>query len=92
MLQTFAEAMHNKHAQSVITDGDKAMHKSIQVVFPYAYHRLCNWHIERNAQEKLHDANMVNAFLDCIMGEYTADEFELWWRRMIDQFRLQQNE
>jgi zinc finger SWIM domain-containing protein 3 len=48
MLETFSEAMSQKHPISVITDGDLAMQKAIRVVWPNSNHRLCMWHIEQN--------------------------------------------
>uniref|UniRef100_A0A0A9CGJ7 MULE transposase domain-containing protein n=1 Tax=Arundo donax TaxID=35708 RepID=A0A0A9CGJ7_ARUDO len=47
LLETFLEAMNRKHPQSVITDGDAAMAKAIEIVLPGTDHRLCSWHIEQ---------------------------------------------
>jgi hypothetical protein len=48
LLQAFLKAMHQKHPISVITNGDHAMAKAIEVVLPNTDHRLCSWHIELN--------------------------------------------
>ncbi|KAK0607928.1 hypothetical protein LWI29_022823 [Acer saccharum] len=48
LLQTFLVAMHGKMPKSVVTDGDKAMHKAIKTVMPESVRRLCCWHVERN--------------------------------------------
>ena len=44
VLETFLDAMNNKKPFFVITDGDKAMRKSIKRIFPNSHHRLCAWH------------------------------------------------
>ncbi|KAE8676924.1 hypothetical protein F3Y22_tig00111566pilonHSYRG00020 [Hibiscus syriacus] len=37
----------------VVTDGDRAMQRAIKSVIPYAKHRLCSWHLSRNAQANI---------------------------------------
>ncbi|KAK2659889.1 hypothetical protein Ddye_006422 [Dipteronia dyeriana] len=44
LLRTFLVAMHGKMPQSVVTDGDKAIHKAIKTVMPNSIRRLCCWH------------------------------------------------
>ncbi|KAK0575930.1 hypothetical protein LWI29_009276 [Acer saccharum] len=46
LLQTFLVAMHGQKPKSVVTDGDKAMHKAIKTVMPESVRRLCCWHLE----------------------------------------------
>ena len=48
LLQTFTEAMRQRKPKSVITDGDHAMARALESVWPIADHRLCSWHIEEN--------------------------------------------
>ncbi|CAL5428586.1 unnamed protein product [Camellia sinensis] len=45
--------MDNKRPVSVLIDGDMAMREAIQKVFPNAKHRLCNWHMHRNAKRNV---------------------------------------
>ncbi|XP_057426171.1 protein FAR-RED IMPAIRED RESPONSE 1-like [Lotus japonicus] len=49
LLENFLDAMGGKVPVSVITDEDGAMWKAIKRVFPTAHHRLCAWHLLRNA-------------------------------------------
>ncbi|KAK6267500.1 hypothetical protein QUC31_011660 [Theobroma cacao] len=49
-LTTFLECMMNKKPISVVIDGDRAMRKALEMVFPGVRHRLCSWHLARNAQ------------------------------------------
>ena len=59
LLQTFLEAMSNKHPRSVITDGDAAMRKAIKKVLTTTDHRLCSWHIEQNMIRHLDRLDLV---------------------------------
>lgn len=53
VLETFIECMNGVKPKSVITDGDLAMKRAIANVLPDTVHRLCNWHIERNAMSNV---------------------------------------
>ena len=37
---------------AIITDQDKAKKKAIEIVFPYAQHRWCLWHIMKKMPNK----------------------------------------
>jgi hypothetical protein len=78
LLQAFLEAMHQKHPTSVITDGDHAMAKSIEVVLPNTDHRLCSWHIEQNMLRHLR-GNMPKDFRKSIYHAMDVTEFEKQW-------------
>jgi zinc finger SWIM domain-containing protein 3 len=41
LLQALLAAMHQKHPISLITDGDAAMARAIEIVMPNADHKLC---------------------------------------------------
>ena len=45
LLETFLEAMGNKHLKAVVTNGDGAMRETIKQVFPNTTHKLCAWHL-----------------------------------------------
>jgi hypothetical protein len=49
LLEQFMCAMQGNTPISVITDGDIAMKNAIRKVFPKAGHRLCAWHLLKNA-------------------------------------------
>jgi hypothetical protein len=48
LLTAFLNAMRQRHPRSLVTDGDDAMMKAIEIVMPRADHRLCSWYIEQN--------------------------------------------
>ncbi|XP_028094632.1 protein FAR1-RELATED SEQUENCE 5-like [Camellia sinensis] len=66
VLETFMEAMGNKAPVSVLTDGDKSMREAIRRVFPDARHRLCNWHLGKNAVSNVHISGFAHAFKQCM--------------------------
>ncbi|KAL4327954.1 hypothetical protein AHAS_Ahas13G0151700 [Arachis hypogaea] len=49
VLQKVLECMQVKTPKAIIIDGDPVMRVAIQDVFPDAHHRLCAWHLLRNA-------------------------------------------
>ncbi|KAL6335592.1 hypothetical protein AAG906_030725 [Vitis piasezkii] len=88
VLETFLDAMNNKKPLSVITDGDKAMRKAIKRIFLDSCHRLCAWHIQRNAFTNVHVKDFTNHFSKCMFMEGTVEEFECAWNDMLEMFNL----
>ncbi|XP_034710478.1 protein FAR1-RELATED SEQUENCE 5-like [Vitis riparia] len=80
--------MNNKKPLSVITDGDKAMRKAVKRIFPDSCHRLCAWHIQRNAFTNVHVKDFTNHFSKCMFMEGTVEEFECAWNDMLEMFNL----
>ncbi|KAJ1411473.1 MULE transposase domain [Sesbania bispinosa] len=62
LLRLFLEAMKGKMPNSVITNGDLAMRNAIRVVFPRAHHRLCAWHLARNATSNVGIPAFIKGF------------------------------
>ncbi|XP_058753695.1 protein FAR1-RELATED SEQUENCE 5-like [Vicia villosa] len=91
VLEQILEAMSGKSPISVITDGDLAMKKAIKRVFPNAYHRLCAWHLIRNAMSNIGVPEFVGQFRKCMLGDYDLGEFRRKWTDMIDTFGLHDN-
>ncbi|XP_028112895.1 protein FAR1-RELATED SEQUENCE 5-like [Camellia sinensis] len=91
VLETFMEAMGNKAPVSVLTDGDKSMREAIRRVFPDARHRLCNWHLGKNAVSNVHISGFAHAFKQCMDMETDETKFEHGWTTMVEKFGLQTN-
>ncbi|XP_028101458.1 protein FAR1-RELATED SEQUENCE 5-like [Camellia sinensis] len=87
--ETFIEAMGNKAPLSILTYGDKAMREAIRSVFPDARHRLCNWHLGKNAISNVHKSGFAHAFKQCMDME--TDEAKHGWTKMVEKFGLQTN-
>ncbi|KAL4294191.1 hypothetical protein AHAS_Ahas18G0203400 [Arachis hypogaea] len=79
LLRSFLEAMKEKQPKSVITDGDLAMKSAVSTVFPGAHHRLCSWHLLRNATGRVGRPCFLRKFRLCLMGDLEVDEFEIIW-------------
>ncbi|XP_028072968.1 protein FAR1-RELATED SEQUENCE 5-like [Camellia sinensis] len=76
VLETFMEAMDNKAPVSVLTDEDKAMREANRRVFLDARHRLCNWHLGKNAVSNVHKSGFAYAFKQCMDMETDETKFE----------------
>ncbi|XP_072064276.1 protein FAR1-RELATED SEQUENCE 5-like [Arachis hypogaea] len=85
VLEQFLECMQGKALQFVITDGDPAMQIAIQFVFPDAHHRLCAWHLLRNATSNICDPSFTQLFKHCMLVDMETDEFEAHWENMINE-------
>ncbi|RVX20318.1 Protein FAR1-related sequence 7 [Vitis vinifera] len=91
VLETFIEAMMNKRPISVVTDGDKAMRKAIKKVLPDTCHRLCSWHLQRNAFTNVHIKDFSSIFARCMFMRGNEEEFEKVWHEMVANLGLNEN-
>ncbi|KAJ1381286.1 MULE transposase domain [Sesbania bispinosa] len=83
--------MKGKMTLAVITDGDLAMRNAIKRVLPNAHHRLCVWHLCRNAVSNVKNPKMVSMFRKSMLGDYEVSEFKHRWEVMVKEFRLEEN-
>lgn len=92
LLESFILAMNNKQPKTVITDGDRAMRNAISKIFPQACHRLCCWHLARNAQTNVNNTDFTREFRRCMLNGYTEDEFNEKWKHMVDTHHVGMND
>ncbi|KAH9685713.1 protein FAR1-RELATED SEQUENCE 5 [Citrus sinensis] len=92
LLETFLTAMNNKQPKAVITDGDKAMRNAIIKAFPQASHRLCCWHLARNAQTNVTSTEFTKDFRRFMLNAYSEEEFETKWKLMVEKHQVGQFE
>ncbi|KAH9698158.1 protein FAR1-RELATED SEQUENCE [Citrus sinensis] len=85
------ECFGNRKPKSVIIDGDKAMSKTIKTVFVGATHRLCCWHLERNAQANIKNEDFTRKFCDLMLTGISAGEFDQRWFALVDEFKLHEH-
>ncbi|CAL1407495.1 unnamed protein product [Linum trigynum] len=90
LLQTFLECMGGKKPSSVIIDGDKAMHQAVSQVFPKAAHRLCSWHIDRNAGDMKLGVKFLQGLNYLMKNRMSIKEFEEKWQRLVTETNLDQ--
>ncbi|XP_057452611.1 protein FAR-RED IMPAIRED RESPONSE 1-like [Lotus japonicus] len=90
LLETFLEAMSGKQPKLVITDGDTSIREAIRQVFSDATHRLCAWHLPKNAADHVKDKKFLEDFRKALYWYFTVDEFEEHWKTMLAKHDLQQ--
>ncbi|KAJ1688548.1 hypothetical protein LUZ63_019938 [Rhynchospora breviuscula] len=96
LFETWLKAMYGKHPKVIITDQDPAMRNAIEIVFPDAVHRCCQWHVMRKVREKLGSlygkmptfAGELGSVINCSL---TVSEFEDAWAAMLDKYELEDN-
>ncbi|CAN1128601.1 Protein FAR1-RELATED SEQUENCE 5 [Linum perenne] len=88
LLQTFLQCMGGKKPVSVITDGDKAMRHAIGQVFPEAAHRLCSWHIDRNAGAFKLGTEFMRDLNGFMKNRMSICEFEEQWKNLVEKTDL----
>ncbi|XP_050387982.1 protein FAR1-RELATED SEQUENCE 5-like [Argentina anserina] len=89
VLEMFLESMNDRKPRAVLTDGAESMRKAIELVLPGCPHRLCTWHISKNAQKNLRKPEVLAEFRRCMFDEITPSNFEQRWRNMVDKHQLQ---
>ncbi|KAJ1442767.1 Zinc finger, PMZ-type [Sesbania bispinosa] len=84
LLEQFLDAMKGKEPIFVITDGDMAMRNAIRKVFPDSPHRLCVWHLIRNATSNVANTDFTSSFSQCLFNDWDVSKFELFWDDMVE--------
>ncbi|KAK9901822.1 hypothetical protein M0R45_001938 [Rubus argutus] len=87
--------MGNKKPKTIFTDRCQAMANAIEEVFPETRHRLCLWHISRNAAQNLRsmfaNPGFKELFNKWLSSRETKLEFESTWNEIIVKFKLEGN-
>lgn len=87
LLRTLLRAMYQKEPRSIITDGDRSMLSAISEVLPECSHRICSWHIERNAMKYLHHS-MLAGFSNLIYMRGTPKSFREKWKSFLKDHKI----
>uniref|UniRef100_A0A2N9GXD7 MULE transposase domain-containing protein n=1 Tax=Fagus sylvatica TaxID=28930 RepID=A0A2N9GXD7_FAGSY len=84
--------MGNRSPVTIFTDQDQAMSNAIEKVFPDTHHRLCLWHIAKNALSHLGELNANSEFKylfnKCKKYCDSEIEFQETWDKMMQKFNL----
>ncbi|RYR13694.1 hypothetical protein Ahy_B04g070548 isoform A [Arachis hypogaea] len=91
LLETFVEAMGGKRHKEVITDGDLAMRDAIKNVLLDVTHRLCGWHLQRNACENIKNPNFLRDFKGLIYDNNDCRDFDRRWVDILEKHNLVEN-
>ncbi|XP_059650165.1 protein FAR1-RELATED SEQUENCE 5-like [Cornus florida] len=89
LFEAFLEAMGNKAPSTIFTDQDSAMANAIRKVLPNTRHRLCTWHIMKNAAQNISTLFANPRFKDKLTklfyGCETEEEFESIWGKINEE-------
>ncbi|XP_057783728.1 protein FAR1-RELATED SEQUENCE 5-like [Salvia miltiorrhiza] len=95
LFSTFLESMYHREPSIIFSDQDQALMNGVDVTFRDAKHRLCQWHINKNAGKQFGHLNQNKHFKSlwfrCMNGCENVEEFESNWATMIDEFNLLEN-
>ncbi|CAA2963280.1 Hypothetical predicted protein [Olea europaea subsp. europaea] len=88
--------MHGQAPHGIITDQDRAMQNAIEIVFPNTKHRCCLWHILKKLPEKFRynvdKVSIIQSIHELVYDSQFIEQFEDWWRAMIDMYVLHDND
>lgn len=87
LLNTFLDCMGGKKPISVVTDGCQSMRGAVKHVLHDATHRLCIWHIKRNACREVRDPNFLKKFELCIDVD-DVNDFDVLWATLVQEHNL----
>ncbi|KAL4300541.1 hypothetical protein AHAS_Ahas17G0211200 [Arachis hypogaea] len=68
--------MKGNALKAFITDGDTSMRNAIRHVFPETHHRLCAWHLLRNAISNICDTRFTKLFRHCMLADMEVEKFK----------------
>ncbi|RYR51579.1 hypothetical protein Ahy_A06g026579 isoform F [Arachis hypogaea] len=82
-------AMKGKTPTSIITDGAMAIRNAVRDVFPEVRHRLCAWHLIRNATSNVGNPSFTPKFRKIMTGDYEIPVFKRKWVQLIEEFGIE---
>ena len=84
--------MGNQKLMTIFTDQYQAMKNAIRVMLPNTCHRLCLWHISKNAAENLPmyygNLEFKSRFNKILYNFETKIEFEFCWYVLLRDYNL----
>ncbi|XP_057755996.1 protein FAR1-RELATED SEQUENCE 5-like [Arachis stenosperma] len=84
LLRQLMFAMKGKTPTSIITDGAMAISNAVRDVFPKVRHRLCVWHLIRNATSNVGNPSFSSTFRKIMLGDYEIPVFKRKWVQLIE--------
>ncbi|XP_057755621.1 protein FAR1-RELATED SEQUENCE 5-like [Arachis stenosperma] len=89
LLRQLMFAMRGKTPTSIITDGAMAIRNAVRDVFPEVKHRLCAWHLIRNATSNVGNPSFTSKFRKIMTGDYEIPVFKRKWVQLIEEFGIE---
>ncbi|RYQ91189.1 hypothetical protein Ahy_B09g097090 isoform F [Arachis hypogaea] len=88
LLHQLMFAMKGKTPTSIITDGAMTISNAVRDVFPEVRHRLCAWHLIRNATSNAENPSFISKFRKIMLGDYEIPVFKLVVRYVGSRYDL----
>ncbi|XP_022869238.1 protein FAR-RED IMPAIRED RESPONSE 1-like [Olea europaea var. sylvestris] len=80
LFRTWLECMHGQAPNAIITDQDRAMQTTVDIIFPNTKHRWCLWHIMKKLPEKfgyhVQKSSIFSAIHELVYDSDNGQEFE----------------
>ncbi|RYQ91192.1 hypothetical protein Ahy_B09g097090 isoform G [Arachis hypogaea] len=89
LLHQLMFAMKGKTPTSIITDGAMTISNAVRDVFPEVRHRLCAWHLIRNATSNAENPSFISKFRKIMLGDYEIPVFKHKWVQLIEEFGVE---
>lgn len=88
--------MRGRAPKAIITDQCRSIQAAVVEVFSESHHRFCFWHIMKKVPEKLNGLTQYKeikkTLKTLVYDSIEASEFDDGWHKMVDDYRLQENE
>ena len=91
LLRQFIECMGGRKPPSVVTDGDLSMSSAISSVLPDATHRLCSFHLKKNANRHVKDPKFADDFTRLMFRRINIEQFDNEWDQLVVAHNLTDN-
>ncbi|XP_059306539.1 protein FAR1-RELATED SEQUENCE 5-like [Lycium ferocissimum] len=96
LFHAFFRIMSANKPQTFMTDQDPAIAAAVSLVMPHTYHRLCVWHLEKNAFKHLNHIFRANAsfprdFSKLLYDYEYEEDFLSAWQEMLEKYDLESN-
>ncbi|XP_016192552.1 protein FAR1-RELATED SEQUENCE 5-like [Arachis ipaensis] len=88
LLRQIMFAMKGKTPTSIITYGAMVIRNAVRDVFSEVRHRLCAWHLIRNATSNVGNPSFLSKFRKIMLGDYEIPVFKRKWVQLIEEFGL----
>ncbi|WCJ39767.1 hypothetical protein M5689_020730 [Euphorbia peplus] len=83
--------MGDKMPQAVLTDGCKSMNKALETIMPEVPHRICSWHLMKNAKTNGIKKEARTELSKLLYRYFNECEWEENWNKMVAEHNLLDN-
>lgn len=97
LIQTWLIAMGGRPPGIVLTDGNSALKAAIAELLPDTRHCFCLWHVLDKIPKRLEYSSVwLDSFMEkfnkCIYRSWTEEQFEKRWWKLLEKFKLLEDE